>query len=142
MFYQNLGSKRGRRRTPSSVRPPTEAAALTSEPEDDNFKAMSVDALPLAQEGTKRKSGFLKLPKNVRQSVYRCLLIQKRPFTPLHLRPIKRYFKANDERFILLQAGICLLRTCKQIAEEATQVLYGENVFYLRPEKVENAGKF
>ena len=69
---------------------------------------MEIDVLPQAQEGTKRKLGFLDLPKDVRRIVYRHLLVQKKPFTPLQLCPIKRYFKALDERIILLQAGIRL----------------------------------
>lgn len=93
-----------------------------------------------------RKSNprFLDLPVKVRLAIYRILLIQCDPFTPLHhpQRRIKDYLVSNVTRKMLRRAGVQLLRTCKKISEEATSVLYGENSFSLRPDDIEGIPKF
>lgn len=87
------------------------------------------------QVGKTLKPSFLDLPVNVRFVIYRTLLVQQKPLTPLHRRGIERYFERDVTRKILLRAGIRLLQTCKKVLNEATTVLYSENTLSLRPEK-------
>ena len=91
---------------------------------------------------TKWKPNFLDLPLKVRLDIYRILLVQKQPFTPLHYQSIKEYLEVTISQKAVLRAGVRLLQTCKQILDEATNVLYGENSFTLRPDDLEDVTRF
>ncbi|MCJ1368934.1 hypothetical protein MMC20_000141 [Loxospora ochrophaea] len=80
---------------------------------------------------TKPGFRFLDLPENIRVKVYTHLLVKQTPHRPYLRRPIRRYFRAVDPASLLLQAGLCLLRTSKQIHRETTEILYGRNTFHL-----------
>ena len=85
---------------------------------------------------------FLDLPLKVRFDIYRIFLAQKRSFTPLHRQPIKEYLEVELAQKALLRAGVRLLRICKQISDEATSVLYGENAFTFRPDNIDKIPEF
>ena len=87
---------------------------------------------------------FLDLPVKVRLAIYRIFLLHQDPLTPLHHRDqrIEEYLVRNNARKVLLRAGVQLLRTCKEVSDEATSVLYGENSFGLRPDDIEAIPKF
>lgn len=77
---------------------------------------------------------FLTLPRHVRDAVYRHLLRRKTPFVlPRPLETIKNYTEPRDGNWLRQRTGLCLLRTCKQVHLEASQVLYGENLLLLAP---------
>ncbi|MCJ1265905.1 hypothetical protein MMC22_005787 [Lobaria immixta] len=85
---------------------------------------------------------FLHLPRDIRDNIYRQLFLGRNPLTPLHSKPIKRYFKADDHQALLFQSGIRLMRTCKTVGNEAAEILYGSNTFFLRPNRAEEILKF
>ena len=91
---------------------------------------------------TKRKPNFLDLPLKARLDIYRILLVQKQPLTPLHHQPIREYLEVNVAQRALTRAGVRLLQTCKQILDEATNVLYRENSFALRPDDLADVSNF
>ncbi len=86
---------------------------------------------------TSSKPSFLDLPVAVRFAIYRTLLVQPKPLTPLHCQGIERYLEKSATRKSLLRAGVRLLQTCKKILDEATSILYTENFFSLRPDGIE-----
>ena len=57
-------------------------------------------------------------------------------------RTIKHYFQPDDGNWLLQRTGLCLLRTCKTVCLEASQVLYGENTLHLAPHDVQQISKF
>ena len=68
---------------------------------------------------TDNRLGFLSLPPELRVQIYRHLLLEHRPLS-------------TDWRFSTYLPNAAILATCKLIRCEAFQVLYGENVFFLR----------
>ena len=91
---------------------------------------------------TKGKPGFLDLPADVRIIIYRILLVQPEPFNPLNRRCIKRYFATKLDRKALLRAGVRLLQSCKEVSDEASTILYGENSIYLRPDTIDGIPRY
>ncbi|KAK5064941.1 hypothetical protein LTR84_000775 [Exophiala bonariae] len=65
-----------------------------------------------------RSSGFLKIPGELRDKIYRLLLLGDKPVN-------------FDKRTGFGGRSVAFLRTCKTIAEEGTDVLYGEHSFHL-----------
>ena len=90
----------------------------------------------------RQKLSFLDLPLIARLAIYRILLVQQEALTPLHHRTIRRYLHKNSARISFLWAGLSLAQTCKKISDEATNVLYGENRFNLRPDNIESIPEF
>lgn len=68
---------------------------------------------------TDNRLGFLSLPPELRVQVYRHLLLKHRPLS-------------TDWPFSTYRPNPAILATCKLIRCEAFQVLYGENVFFVR----------
>lgn len=61
-------------------------------------------------------TGFMKLPAELRDRIYRLLMVGKKPVD----------FDSPSD----FNRSAALLRTCKTIHEEATEVLYGQNSFH------------
>lgn len=68
-----------------------------------------------------RRAGFLDLPAEIRNDIYRQVLVQE--------EPVDFPLSTSSDRPNLSAA---LLATCRQINEEAAQILYGDNRFVLR----------
>lgn len=72
---------------------------------------------------TKRKKGFLDLPAELCNKVYRHLFHGPHPY---RLHPLAG---TTNLRPLSTVSGITLFSTCKQIHDEASSILYGENGF-------------
>ncbi|KAL9035270.1 MAG: hypothetical protein Q9214_006663 [Letrouitia sp. 1 TL-2023] len=88
------------------------------------------------------KEGFERFPKNVRNTIFRYLLRRQTTLKPLENAPIRKYFKPSRHEMLLFSAGLNLLRTCKSVHREASNVLYGENIFLLNPPKIQSITQF
>ncbi|KAL9607054.1 MAG: hypothetical protein Q9167_007993 [Letrouitia subvulpina] len=88
------------------------------------------------------KDGFECFPKNVRKIIYKHLLRRQTTLKPLENAPIRNYFKPLGQETLLFSAGLNLLRTCKSVHREASNVLYGENVFLLNPPEIQSITQF
>lgn len=71
--------------------------------------------------------GFMKLPRELRDRVYRLTLVRKAPVD----------FEVPKD----FGRSAALLRTCKTIHEEATEVLYGQNSFHFARNR-QHRGKY
>lgn len=78
---------------------------------------------------------FLDLPPELRLRVYSYLLVENGSILPGSVGVITRVVtKKKNTRIQNMTVG--LLRTCKMICEEATPVLYGENLFRMVDDKL------
>lgn len=85
---------------------------------------------------------FLHLPKILRIQVYDNLLVDPRPINPIQNRTIQRYFKPVKVQSVLWRTGLALLGSCRQVKNECSQILYGDNAFDFRPNRIEEILKF
>jgi hypothetical protein len=89
------------------------------EDEHHNSGTRTSSTLPITSH---RGFRFLELPLEIRQQIYRLLYIRGNPTTGIytyHDEWIAKYSNKNGS----------LLRVSKQVSEEVTEVLYGENLF-------------
>ena len=63
-------------------------------------------------------------------------LPHKNIFLTTRARTIRHYFKPSNGDWLRQRTGLCLLRTCKKVCEEASRVLYGENTLHFAPDDV------
>ena len=79
-------------------------------------RSISRDRTLIAESTAATTGGFLKLPKELRDQVYRCLFVSKEPIV----------FNKRDN----FQHSAQFLSTCTTVASEGAAVLYGENAFH------------
>ncbi|QDS71666.1 hypothetical protein FKW77_007795 [Venturia effusa] len=88
------------------------------------------------------KVTLLTLPVEIRLHIYDLLLIGRYRFDPaqplwipLHMHGVEKRMKINTDRPHGAKKYLepAILRTCKQINQEATPILYGKNLFDLTP---------
>ena len=75
-------------------------------------------------------SSFLQLPAELRDSIYALVLTP--PHIP-HLRRLATRGLCSDYILPSLNLSPALLRTCRQVHDEATSILYGANQFASHP---------
>jgi hypothetical protein len=74
----------------------------------------------------------LDLPRELRDQIYRIALTDPNPFSTYVFRYTwRREFESAGAGHIPVHFNVALLRTCRQIHEEASSVLYGENTFLM-----------
>lgn len=105
-----------------------------SKPDDDNMIVLlrkdreSMD-LDTSTTNDQPQCRLLSLPAELRNQIWLYVLVQCRtPALPAHHFPAASSSVKGQTRFC---ANV--LRTCKRINEEATPILYGENVFSAHP---------
>lgn len=79
---------------------------------------------------TQPTSGFLALPGELRNTIYALVLTP--PYIP-HLRSLATRGLCSDYVLPSLNLSPGLLRTCRQIHDEAASILYGTNQFASHP---------
>lgn len=106
-----------------SNKPPT--LRETARPSKGRNKQIILPTLGHKKGGVpvERKKGFLDLPAELRNKIYRHL---SRGPHPYHLHPL---VGTTNLRPLSRVSGITLLSTCKQVHDEASSILYGENGF-------------
>ncbi|KAJ9611967.1 hypothetical protein H2200_003562 [Cladophialophora chaetospira] len=82
--------------------------------------AVTEKDLPGNTESSTSKKGFLDLPSELREKIYKLVFIVGKPVD----------FTANQNRCLSAQ----FLKTCKTVYKEGTAVLYGENSFHFSRE--------
>jgi len=80
------------------------------------------DTLGTSEKLVLVKSPFLRLPAEIRRMIYRYVLVS--PSGTIYSNPFYSPTVSLDWNFL---KGIALLRTCHQVYEEASAILYGEN---------------
>lgn len=109
--------------------PPQSAAAPGGE--SGPIVAATADTASVATSDTaeteQKKVGFLDLPLEIRDRIYRKVMVDD--------EPIDFYTREN------LSHSSALLRTCKTVHDEATDILYGANTFHFKRQS-EYRGKY